>query len=272
MGLAQRLLYGEYQQVKKKKQRIKRDRLREATLDVKFSKSPTVVNGVKTWYGNKGLYRVTESAADSYFHASVQKTRRNGTHWYDYVEEHVRFRNLITAMLACNYHFKDQQQCPSTNTRAPAATKSKNSKTVRSILESALSAASPTDSSDNSPKSESPRLEALLSHSTRGVSVKAEGTKVVTDADKGITGPLTGPDLRRLGEVLQLTRHSIESGMNMVGLSVDAYEPSEVALQLLNISVEACQGCDYWHDSCELVDDDNAPGFCYECRSNMRHG
>ena len=253
----------------KKKQRNKRDPEREAKMLVKFSKKPKLVKGFKTWYGNKGAYKVTESLLDTSFHAGVRKVRENGVVWYDFVEEHVRFKNLITAMLACNNHYKDQK-CPSTNTPALAETKSKNSKTIRRILTSVLSAASPTASSDNSPKSESPRLEALLSRNTRGESAKGVATSPRDPQllSRSVHGPLSSIDLRRLADVCQCSRLSVESAMNMAGLSVDDYDPTLVASQLLNLNAEQCLG--YWHDSGELVDDDHEPGFCYECRSNMR--
>lgn len=37
---------------------------------------------------------------------------------------------------------------------------------------------------------------------------------------------------------------------------------------LLDCGIELCRGCEWWHESTDLIDDENEEntGLCYECR------
>lgn len=136
----------------------------------------------KVWRTKCGTYEVTYrdefygvASPPPNFQAVVRQKRPGSGVVTYFVEPHKRYRTVGAAMDACEKHRK--QTCLSMNTPASAGIKPKNSKLLRDQIASALTAAKPKDSSEQSAKSASPNLEARLSRNSRGVSAKAGGTK-----------------------------------------------------------------------------------------------
>lgn len=50
-------------------------------------------------------------------------------------------------------------------------------------------------------------------------------------------------------------------------LDIDA-DPNDVEDALVDEGVEACEGCDWWFPSYELLDDESEVVGCDDCRSN----
>lgn len=45
-----------------------------------------------------------------------------------------------------------------------------------------------------------------------------------------------------------------------------ALTPEELVDRLLDVSTERCPACQWWMESCELVDEDGEPCPCEQCR------
>lgn len=89
----------------------------------------------------------------------------------------------------------------------------------------------------------------------------------------GSTPRLSSGDLQRLAEELQGTADSIETALERLDIDADDVSVDDIEDQLLEVSLERCQGCDWWHESNELApdpetedDDDSLYGYCADCR------
>jgi hypothetical protein len=74
---------------------------------------------------------------------------------------------------------------------------------------------------------------------------------------------MTHEDLVRLGNRLVGTCDSVETACEQLGLPVPA-DPEDA---MLNVNVERCSVCDWWHESFDLAGgDDEEDGICQGCR------
>ena len=105
-----------------------------------------------------------------------------------------------------------------------------------------------------------------MSRNTRGVSAKGEGSKELILRPGNQLPPHL---LSMLFGVLEGTAMSIESGLGSIGMDARDWDVNEIEDQLLDRTLERCQGCDWWHESGDLTpytDDCDLVGYCPDCR------
>lgn len=74
---------------------------------------------------------------------------------------------------------------------------------------------------------------------------------------------LTNEQVFQLLDDLKGYANGLEKVMREYDLELEEIE--ELAL---NNNVERCEGCDWFFDSFDLVDDDDRTGFCRDCRGD----
>lgn len=77
--------------------------------------------------------------------------------------------------------------------------------------------------------------------------------------------------LENVGRWLLGTLNTIEGAIEHFDLAY--LDPSDIEDQLLDINVERCQGCGWWHESGDLTpdpeeegNDEELTGYCIDCR------
>ena len=71
---------------------------------------------------------------------------------------------------------------------------------------------------------------------------------------------------RLLGTCMLNIENEIELIYEGRGEAVPEYDPTEVPCDLLDYSVETCQGCGWWMECCELCCGHDVTGYCEQCR------
>jgi len=211
----------------------------------------------KVWTGNRGAdetYEITfreeyygVTVPPPHYQASVKRKQPNGDVWSYFVEPHKRFKTLKAAQAACEKHRKET--CLSMNTPASAGTQRKNSNPRREKIVNALRAGKPKDSSEASAKSASLNLEARLSRNTRGVSEKAEDTK------------LTYSEYQSIRRMLEGTPTTVAGAMMALGIPTGKAPMPEVEAVMADMGLCRCNHCAWWVEHGKLRD-----GFCQDCR------
>lgn len=79
---------------------------------------------------------------------------------------------------------------------------------------------------------------------------------------------LTLEQSRELGDRLIGTAKSVYSVLESMGLEPDDFEDIEDSL--LDVNVELCPDCDWWHESDDLVDCNGDPVSCEQCRPKQK--
>jgi hypothetical protein len=80
------------------------------------------------------------------------------------------------------------------------------------------------------------------------------------------SGRLTSLQIMYLADRLVYTCLDVEGVLERIGLDPSCYDISEVENDLLDASIKRCEQCDWWCEIGELVDEDNNPGPCEDCR------
>lgn len=77
---------------------------------------------------------------------------------------------------------------------------------------------------------------------------------------------LTDAEKRKLADKLLGTCDSTEAALEYLELDAD-FDADAAEDGLLDLNVERCKGCDWWHESGELAGErDGEPGYCDQCR------
>lgn len=83
---------------------------------------------------------------------------------------------------------------------------------------------------------------------------------------KSISG-LSDDVIRRLADRLMGTCDDPEHALDMMEIAIpEGFDVEDVITDLEIISVERCPGCQWWMESCELVNDDLEVVGCSSCR------
>lgn len=69
--------------------------------------------------------------------------------------------------------------------------------------------------------------------------------------------------LMDIGHDLRGTCETLASYVARKELDID---PEDLEDELLNVSTETCPVCEWWMESCDLVDEDGEPCPCEQCR------
>lgn len=77
---------------------------------------------------------------------------------------------------------------------------------------------------------------------------------------------LTYEQARELAGSLQGTCDSIQIAIERMNLDPDDFEVDEVEAQVCEHGVERCEGCGWWHESGELVNEAGDVVGCDQCR------
>lgn len=77
---------------------------------------------------------------------------------------------------------------------------------------------------------------------------------------------LESSDSARIVDALLGSCMMIPSALEKLGIEEGSETVTEVEGMLANLNIETCPGCDWWHESSDLVDDDNEPCLCLDCR------
>jgi len=89
---------------------------------------------------------------------------------------------------------------------------------------------------------------------------KAETTPAIATQ----ASALTTAQLDEAADYLRGTCKDVGAAAEMLGIEVDETELQE---RLLEVELELCVGCHWWHDVCELeFDEDEGGGLCDDCR------
>jgi hypothetical protein len=79
--------------------------------------------------------------------------------------------------------------------------------------------------------------------------------------------PIELTELRKVGEWLLGTMNSIHGAIEYFGLDIDS---SDLEDRLLDINVECCYGCGWWHESGEFVETGAGGYLCSDCATSMK--
>lgn len=74
-------------------------------------------------------------------------------------------------------------------------------------------------------------------------------------------------------ERLEGIAHDLEGTCETLGAYIERHDldmaDDELEDQLLDVSLELCLGCGWWHRSSDLIgEDDSNPGYCDQCRED----